>query len=85
VQAGSNHDSHPTPFRGADGYDTPTAPFSRQVSPTAVSVNRAAGTRVPTTHSEGLQNRGKFQPVDRDPGPLVLTRNRPASYEAIRS
>jgi hypothetical protein len=83
VQAGSNHDSHSNPLPRSGRYDTPTAPFSRQVWPTLVSVRHSAGTSRPATHSKGRQDTGGSS-LWKGVQPLVLTRNHPVSHETIR-
>ena len=64
----------PTHFRGAAGHDTPTAPFSRQIWPTPVSVRRA-----PTHHSRPLTRKGLQDTAGsslwKEVRPRVLTRN----------
>ena len=58
VHAGSNHDPHPTPFRGAAGHDTPTL----AVLPAGLAdrgISQAFRRHSPTNHSLG---RGTEQP-----------------------
>jgi hypothetical protein len=75
-------DTHPTPFRGAVGHDTPTL----AVLPAGLAdrgISQALRRHSPTNHSLG---RGTEQPgvpaCGQGSSPLVLTRNHPA---ALRS
>jgi hypothetical protein len=66
MRAGSNHESHPNPSRGATGYDTPsTSPFSRQVLATLVSVrHRRRRSDADCPLGKGRRAVAVFQPVE---------------------